>query len=194
MGGPSVKIKKLNLYFPESNWNYNIIYLLSNSINLNSLSINLIKKKGLPIVLNQNGVFYPSWFDGNWKKENLKMSKIYHSANYVFWQSNFCKKTSEKFLGKRIGEGEILYNAIDTSFFTPKNKLFNNRFTFLITGNLRKRNNYRVKCVLGALKTLIAENKNIELIIAGFIEDKKYLYKEISNLKLEDHIIFQNNR
>ena len=191
VGGPSVKIKKLNLFFPENNWNFNIIYLLSNSINLNSLSINLIKKKGLPIVLNQNGVFYPSWFDGNWEKENLKMSKIYHSANYVFWQSNFCKKTSEKFLGKRIGEGEILYNAIDTSFFTPKNKLFNNRFTFLITGNLRKINNYRVTCVLGALKTLIAENKNIELIIAGFIEDKNYLYKEISKLKLEDHIIFQ---
>ena len=47
VGGPSVKIKKLNLFFPENNWNFNIIYLLSNSINLNSLSINLIKKKRL---------------------------------------------------------------------------------------------------------------------------------------------------
>ena len=104
MGGPSVKIKKLNLFFPENNWNFNIIYLLSNSINLNSLSIDLIKKKGLPIVLNQNGVFYPSWFDGNWKKENLKMSKIYHSANYVFWQSNFCKKPLKNFLAKESGK------------------------------------------------------------------------------------------
>ena len=52
-------------------------------------------------------------------KENLKMSKIYHSANYVFG-NQISQKTSEKFFGKRIGEGEILYNAIDTSFFTPK--------------------------------------------------------------------------
>ena len=29
------------------------------------------------------------------------------------------------------------------------------------------------------------------MIIAGFIEDKKYLFREISKLKLEDHIIFQ---
>ena len=44
-------------------------------------------------------------------KKNLELSYAYHLADYVFWQSNFCKKTSEKFLGKRIGEGEILYNV-----------------------------------------------------------------------------------
>ena len=82
-------------------------------------------------------------------------------------------------------------NAVDTSIFTPESKSFNNKFTFLITGNIRKKNNYRVSCVLYALETIISENKNIELVIAGFFEDRKYLYKEISNLKLEDHIIFQ---
>ena len=76
------------------------------------------------------------------------MSHGYHLADYVFWQSKFCKKTSDKFLGKRRGEGEILYNSVDTSLFTPK---FRNEklFTFLITGNINKDNSYRIiSCLL----------------------------------------------
>ena len=190
IGGPLVKIKKLNIYFPEHQWKFNIVYLLSNSIYLNSRSINLLKKRKLPIVLNQNGVFYPEWFQDNWEKENKKMSLIYHSADYVLWQSNFCKKAAEKFLGKRDGGGEILYNAVDTSFFKPKNKSLETKFKFLITGNIRKKNNYRISSVIYAMKEIIKEDKNIELIIAGFIEDKKKFKLKIKELKLEDHIIF----
>ena len=32
IGGPLVKIKKLNKFFPENQWKFNIVYLLSNSI------------------------------------------------------------------------------------------------------------------------------------------------------------------
>lgn len=190
IGGPLVKVKKLNQFFPEHNWNFNIIYLLSNSIYLSPASINFIRKKRVPIILNQNGVFYPEWFKGNWKEENHKMSKIYHSADYVLWQSNFCKKASEKFLGNRIGNGEILYNAVDTSIFTPINRSKNKFFTFLITGNIRKISNYRIISVLCALKKFISENNNIQLIIAGFIEDRNYINLKIRQLKLEDHIKF----
>ena len=191
IGGPAVKLKKLNKYFPECNWSYNIIYLLSNSVFLTPFYIQCIKKKGLPIVLNQNGVFYPEWFYGNWEKENYKMSQIYHSADYVLWQSEFCKKASEKFLGKRIGGGEILYNAIDTSIFIPKKKLDNQKFTFLITGNIGKKSNYRIINVILALKEIIKRDKNIELVIAGNIEDKNYFYSKITDLKLQDYIFFQ---
>ena len=44
------------------------------------------------------------------------MAFLYHQADYVFWQSNFCKLSANKFLGKRIGPGEVLYNAVDTNF------------------------------------------------------------------------------
>lgn len=192
VGGPLVKIKKLNNFFPEHKWKFNIVYLLSNSIYLNSSSINLIKKKKLPIILNQNGVFYPEWFKGNWEKENYKMSLIYHSADYVFWQSNFCKKAAEKFLGKRVGRGEILYNAVDTLLFTPKSKSTNTKFKFLITGNIRKNNNYRISSIIYAIKEIINEDNNIQLIIAGFIEDKNYFKLKIRELKLEDYIIFHD--
>ena len=45
IGGPSVKIQKLSKIFPEYNWNFNTVYLLSNSIYLDPISINLIKKR-----------------------------------------------------------------------------------------------------------------------------------------------------
>ena len=191
-GGPAVKVQKLNRFFPEHNWDFNLTYLLSNSIYLSPSSVNIIKKKGLPIVLNQNGIFYPEWFEGDWEKENFRMSKIYHSADYVLWQSKFCKKASEKFLGKRIGKGEILYNAVDTSTFIPKTISYDNKFNFLVTGNIRKKNNYRILSVLYALKEIISEDKSVNLIIAGFIEDRKYIYSKIKNLNLENNIIFHD--
>ena len=143
-------------------------------------------------MLNQNGVFYPAWFEGNWQKENNKMSEIYHAADYVLWQSNFCRKASNKFLGERKGQGEVLYNAVDTSLFTPrqKNKNKNKDFTFLITGNIRKKSNYRIYSVLFAMKEVLKENKNIKLIIAGYIEDKKYFYSKIRQLELAKNITF----
>ena len=126
IGGPYLKIKKLQKFFPENKRKFNLIYALSNSPNLTIQSIKILKKRKIPLVLNQNGVFYPSWYTGNWNNQNLLISKVYHSADYVFWQSNFCKKAADKFLGERVGKGEILYNAIDTNKFSPIKKSTDN--------------------------------------------------------------------
>ncbi len=189
-GGPLVKIKKLKKYFPEFIYNFNIVYLLSNNQHLNNTSLKILKKRKIPIILNQNGVFYPSWFKGDWEKENSKVSKIYHLADYVFWQSNFSKKASNKYLGKRLGIGEVLYNAVDTEVFSPKGKYSNDTFTFLITGNIRKNNNYRIYAVILALKEVIKINKKIYLKVAGYIEDKIYFLSLINKLNLDNHIYF----
>ena len=73
------------------------------------------------------------------------MSLFYHEANYVFWQSKFCKLSADKFLGKRRGPGEILYNCVDTNFFVPSSKMFrDNNFKFLITGKINQSLEYRI--------------------------------------------------
>ncbi len=193
IGGPLVKTKKLNKYFPEQNLNFNIIYLQSNSIYLNTSTLKLLKQKKYPIILNQNGVFYPGWFDGNWKKENLKISHAYHQADFVLWQSNFCKHASNMFLGERKGLGEILYNAVDTNIFIPREKYVKNIFTFLITCNIKRKSNYRISSVIEAFSELVKENKNICLKIIGNIEDQNYFFKKIRKLKLEKKILLENN-
>lgn len=190
LGGPLVKIQKLNKYFPEKKYNFNIVYSLSNSPLITSRSISALKKQKIPIILNQNGVFYPAWYKNNWEKQNLINSKVYHSADYVFWQSNFCKVASDKFLGKRFGDGEILYNAIDTKKFYPKEKKSKKIFKLLITGNINKQNNYRIKVVLKALKDIIKINNYVHLTIAGYIEDLNFLINLSHKLGINNYVTF----
>ena len=190
IGGPYLKIKKLKKFFPENKREFNLVYALSNSPKLTNRSINLLKKRKTPLILNQNGVFYPSWYEGNWKSQNLLMSKVYHCSDYVFWQSNFCKKAADRFLGERIGGGEVLYNAIDTKKFYPSKKSSDHIFRFLITGNISKKNNYRVYSVIEAFKEIIKENKNLHLYIAGFIEDLDFFDGELDKLNLRKFISF----
>ncbi len=189
IGGPLVKVQKLKSQFPEHTNGFNLVYLLSNNPYLTKTSLNLLKKRKIPIILNQNGVFYKSWFKGNYLARNESMSHGYHLADYVFWQSKFCKETSDKFLGKRRGDGEILYNSVDTSLFTPQYKE-EKLFTFLITGNINKENSYRIISVFKAIKKLCKSYKNIRLLIAGNIENKTFLEFKSNEMKISDKINF----
>ena len=190
IGGPFAKTKKLNTFFPEHKFNFNIVYVLSNSPFLSSSAISLLERQKLPIFLNQNGVFYPAWFKEDWKKQNLKIAKVYHLADYVLWQSNFCKIAADKFLGKRFGYGEVLYNAVDTQKFLPKLKKKRNIFKFLMTGNIKKQNNYRINNVLQAFQKVIEINKYVNLYIAGYLEDLKLFEKETERLGIKDNVFF----
>ena len=57
-----------------------------------------VKEKGLLIVLNQNGVFYPGWHSTGWERENARMAKVHALADHVFYQSEFCSRCAERFL------------------------------------------------------------------------------------------------
>ena len=166
-GGAAVKVSRLKKKFTESNINFNIVYSLSNSVFLDSHSISNIKSKKIPFIHNQNGVFYPAWFEGDYKKMNLKMGVAYHLADYVFWQSRFCKVSANEYLGRREGAGEILYNAVDIKKFKPKAGSKNSPFKFLVSGKLDKHVLYRVQRVVEAFFIIERENPNVELCIAG---------------------------
>ncbi len=192
IGGPLVKIKRLNKFFPEKKFFYNSVYLVSNSPYLNSLSLRKLKSKNIPIILNQNGVFFPGWYGAEWEKMNLIMSKAYLEADYVFWQSEFCKKSARKFLGLRKGPGEILYNAVDTSFFIPSFCNAERPFTFLIAGKINKHSAYRIDCCIEALRLLKDKGEDLNLNVAGVI-DKNVLKKcltKINKLDLKKNVKF----
>lgn len=192
-GGPRVKISRLIKYFKNYNYNFNMLYLLSNAQYLSYCSLNRIKKNNIPIVLNQNGVFYSGWYKKRWKQMNENMALPYHKADYVFWQSNFCRRSADKFLGKREGKGEVLYNAVDTSIFYPKNiKKDKSILKLLVTGKMDGDNFYRIHNIIKAGKILKKQNINFVINFAGRI-DKKNLTKSyvlIKELKLEKYINF----
>jgi glycosyltransferase involved in cell wall biosynthesis len=191
LGGPLVKIKRLNDNFPQELSHFNIVYVLSNANYLSKFLIDFFKKKKIPIILNQNGIFYPGWYGAGWEKKNNEMSYVYHNADYVLWQSKFCKDAADKFLGKREGGGEILYNAINTSIFKPKKNLETQPFTFLITGKIDNHLFYRLDTSIKALRKVIDMGFDVQIKIAGYLSNSIILklYSLIEDLNLGSHVI-----
>ena len=81
-----------------------------------------LKKSKIPIIHNQNGVFYKGWYGEGWEDKNKKMATQYNLADYVFYQSNFSKFCAEKYLCQRKGPSQVLYNAVDNNFFKQLKK------------------------------------------------------------------------
>ena len=192
IGGPLVKISKLQEYFPQKIWGSNIYYLISNAPYLDLHTLKTIKLNLKKIVLNQNGVYYPAWFAGDYKYHNSIAANAYRISDYVFWQSNFCQRASNKFLGNRDGPGEILYNAVDTNRFIP---IYNSSevYKFLITGKITKKQSYRIYTAISALKIALNKGLNAELIIAGWVEDWVGVYSYADLCGLSERIRFLGN-
>ncbi len=172
VGGPLVKVKRLRQVFPERWWRYSVVYTLSNTPYLPQIALSLLKRRGVPIVHNQNGVFYPAWFQGNWQARNARMARSFHRANHVFYQSRFCQRSAEKFLGGRTGPSEILYNAVDTTRFKPADPCsapLARPFRFLVTGKIDHHLFYRLESSLRGLAGARRRGLDCSLEIAGWI-------------------------
>lgn len=186
LGGPLVKVKRLQQFFPQHRWNYNLVYLLSNAPYLPSASLDWLKKFNIPLVLNQNGVFYSGWYAGNWQKQNAIMAEAYHRADHVFWQSEFCRYSANRFLGMRKGNGEVLFNAIDLEQFSPAKVKLHRPTTFLLTGKIGGHLGYRIASTIEGFALACRSGLDARLIIAGWIENmadartlvEKYQVKE----------------
>jgi glycosyltransferase involved in cell wall biosynthesis len=191
LGGPLVKIKRLNEKFPQKLFLFNVVYVLSNANYLSKSLIRVLKKNRIPIILNQNGIFHPGWYGDGWEIKNREMSQVYHSADYVFWQSQFCKETVDRFLGKREGPGEILYNAVDTNIFTPKKSLLLQPYTFLITGKIDDHLFYRLENPIKAIRNLIDMGLSVQIKIAGKLSERVKFRLDllVKSLNLDNQVI-----
>jgi glycosyltransferase involved in cell wall biosynthesis len=181
--------------YPNSNRKFNTIYLASSNLPLDwAQLIWLAKRKSASLVLNQNGVGYYGWYGRGWEKINAPLKKILHSADYVFYQSNFCKLSADIFLGERLGPWEILYNPVDTQAFSPSKKhLDMDRLVILIAGSHSQF--YRVQTAVQTLSAIIQRHREVKLIIAGRLqwtlnnsEAQRKLYDLAHELKVENHI------
>ena len=170
VGGPLVKVKRLRRHFPERLWGFNTVYVLSNAPYLTERALARLKQGNVSLVHNQNGVFYPAWYAGDWQTENARMSASYHLADHVFWQSEFCRRAAERFLGRREGPGEILYNAVDTHRFAPAAASPREGcLTFLVTGKIGPHLAYRLTNTVEGLAAAVRLGLDARLTIAGLI-------------------------
>jgi glycosyltransferase involved in cell wall biosynthesis len=171
LGGTLVKVRLLQSRFPEHLIGYSLLYMLSNAIYLPAAVIERVRAAGVPLVLNQNGVFYPGWYQDGWQRENARMATVHAAADHVFYQSEFCRSCAEKFLGGRSGPSEILFNGVDTNHFAPADRQREPRsFTFLATGKFGRSTAYRLTSSIAGLAAARAGGLDVRLTVAGPIE------------------------
>ncbi|MGE5502826.1 MAG: glycosyltransferase family 4 protein [Actinomycetota bacterium] len=170
LGGPALKLGKLAERFPEDRSRFTLAYLLSNMPYLPESALSALKRRGVPIVLNQNGVFYPAWYGGDWQGRNRAMAAAYHAADHVLWQSDFCRRAADRFLGERAGPGEVLANAVDIDRFRPQPVRPVGRFRFLLTGRIDAHQSYRLEQAVRGLAAARAQGLEAELLVAGVFD------------------------
>jgi glycosyltransferase involved in cell wall biosynthesis len=165
--GGLVKLQDLNQAFPQRRDHPNLLYLVSSALPYFPLRLaRMAKKSGAKLVVNQNGVAYPGWYGKGWQQFNRPMGKLLEMADYVFYQSNFCKISADLFLNvKSPIQGEILYNPVDTSFFYPVRDRKRDKIHLLLSGSHWAP--YRVFTALDALREVRKTDKRTRLKIAG---------------------------
>jgi glycosyltransferase involved in cell wall biosynthesis len=174
-GGPLVKVSQLASRFGERRLGFSLLYVLSNAIYLPRSVVDAVRRAGIPVVLNQNGVFYPAWYPRGWERENARMAKVHAAATHVLYQSEFCRRCAERFLGPRPGAGEILYNAVDTDCFTPATGGSRaaagpqGPFTFLLTGKIGPATGYRLLSSIEGLAAARGGGLDVRLMVAGAV-------------------------
>jgi glycosyltransferase involved in cell wall biosynthesis len=131
--------------------------------------VHYARRKGAKLILNQNGVAYYGWHGPGWEKANKPMAEILHQADYVFFQSKFCKMSADRFLGERKSPFEILCNPVDTKVFKPTS-VHREGAKLLLAGS--HHNFYRVRTAIEAMSYLVKDVPDACLTIAG-----RYMWK-----------------
>jgi glycosyltransferase involved in cell wall biosynthesis len=181
--GGMAKFVPLHQVFPHMRRGFNILYLGSSSLPEDLPEILwLATKKKARIVLNQNGVGYPAWAGDDWQRVNHPMKLVMQKADYVFYQSEFCKASADRFLGKGPGTWEILYNPVDTGYFRPS-PTDPGGLVLLSMGTTH--NFYRFEGAVRTLAELCRRGVNAKLIVAGRLiwqEDHAKILSDVHSL------------
>ena len=168
VSGGIIKCQDLQNTFPNDPVWPNLLYLVSSALPPHlPVLIKAAKQAGAAIVLNQNGVAYPAWQGERWEETNKPLALAHSAADYIFYQSKFCKESAWHFLGKTTARFEVLYNPVNTVFFAPahvKKKNGGGPIIIIAGSHLY---NYRVTTAVDTLRNLCIDFPSSKLIIAG---------------------------
>ncbi|MFZ4115596.1 MAG: glycosyltransferase family 4 protein [Chthoniobacterales bacterium] len=118
--GGAVKLLALRNTFPINEKKYNILYLVSSAQPPFAQDlVEKIRRRGIAFIWNQNGVGYPAWAGQETEWHNAPMRRLRGMADYVIYQSAFCRDSAEHFLGPCSAPSEVLLNPIDLDTFFP---------------------------------------------------------------------------
>lgn len=195
--GGMVKCQRMQRSLPNNLNRFNILYMVNNWRPKDwEALLWLARRKNAKIVCNQDGVAYPGWCQTGWERKNTAMATFLHAADYVLYQSQFSKLSTDRFLGEPKAPWEILYNAIDTNAFTPASSdPDRHRLVLLLGGN--QHSYYRIETAIHTIAALKNHYSDVGLLITGrlcWIPDEAEAYRVtgqlIAELGLTDNIEF----
>lgn len=164
--GGTAKLQKLAERFPNEPADFSLLYLASPHFPRDVRALLwLARRRRLPVVVNQNGVGYPGWAGERTEEVNRPLRHALVAADHVLYQSEFCKRSADHFLGEPRGAWEILPNAVDVDRFSPAETSPDGGPVLLLGGDQTQA--YRLELALETLRALRAEHPDARLLVAG---------------------------
>jgi glycosyltransferase involved in cell wall biosynthesis len=121
VAGGTGKFQRLAERFPNSPRDFSLLYLGSTWLPRDARPLLAFARgRGIPVVVNQSGVAYPGWAGSETERINRDFRRALLAADHVLYQSEFCKRSADEFLGEPPGTWEVLYNAVDVAHFAPE--------------------------------------------------------------------------
>ena len=175
VAGGTAKFQRLASRFPNSPSDFTLLYLGSTWLprDLRPM-LWLARRRRVPIVVNQSGVAYPGWAGAETEEINRPFRRALLAADHVLYQSHFCKRAADEFLGESRGSWEVLYNAVDVDHFRPAPRPPAGAPVLLLGGDQTQA--YRVEIALRTLALL----PGARLLVTGrLVADPQPLVDEL---------------
>jgi glycosyltransferase involved in cell wall biosynthesis len=193
--GGAVKLTYLAENFPHHFPSANLLYTVSSvSHPLRMTILEKARDKCLRIIVNQNGVSLPAWDGELYKQNNLRLRDVLSYANFIIYQSKFCKDSAERYIAPPDVPHEIIYNPVDTRLFSPEARPARpQNLTLLLGGNQYEQR--RLELALQTLKALHRDVPNAKLIVTGNLwlprdEAEAWTKQALREMNLTEHVTF----
>ena len=196
--GGMAKLQALEARHPNTPTAFNLIYLVSSAVPSQALTlVRAARLRGARLVWNQNGVSYPGWQPEDWRRTNARVARLLREADHVFYQSDFCRRSADHFLGAVGGPSEVLHNPVDTAAFRPAElgEAPASRLRLLLAGTQMRA--YRVEVALETLAVLVRGGCDAELRVTGRLTwapseaaARTHAESQVTRLGLEGRVSF----
>ena len=184
--GGTAKAQKLAERFPNHPGDFSLLYLGTTWLprDLRPL-LWLARRRGAPVVVNQDGVAYPGWAGDKTDALNEPLRSALLAAEHVVYQSEFSKHSADEFLGEPRGTWEVLHNAVDTRHFSPAGSVSPGAGPVLLLGGDQTQE-YRLELALRTLAALRETQSDARLLVTGRLVSP--VEALIAELRLDGHV------
>ena len=166
VAGGTAKFQRLATRFPNQPTDFSLLYLGSTWLprDLRALLWH-VRRRRIPLLLNQNGVGYPGWAGSGTEAFNRPLRTVLGAAEHVLYQSEFCKRAADELVAEPAGTWEVLHNAVDIRHFTPAEQPPEDGPVLLLGGDQYQA--YRLQLGLETLAALLPSHPDAQLLVTG---------------------------